>query len=345
MQKENLENELLESTVCKNCNDPKIEQGYSFPLCGNCRKMFSKQPLPIWIKGFFGLTMIILAIALLKFPERLEAAVFFEKGLQAEQSRRYLSAVRNYQKVLKTYPDSAPVLARLGISYFQSNQIQESAETLMKLSGRNLSNQELVAEVNYIISRIETLYIPDQELNQILESRHEPAKLATKLRAYLENKPSNIVGLSWLANSLFDLQRYNEVESICLEMIERQPDFDPAYSLLAATYREKKEYEKGSNYCMKMLERNIENPIAYVTLSRIELKRHHDLAGLQYAEKAYGFDSESPYTIANLALAYHYNNQYDKRDETIELLKKAKNHADDLKKLMAIINGAEKWRE
>jgi len=74
-------------------------------------------------------------------------------------------------------------------------------------------------------------------------------------------------------------------------------------------------------HCNRVLADNRQNTAALGNLVRAELKLGDVKKGLELAIQTYNLDKTNPLSIANMALAYHYNNMPKERDEMFEALK------------------------
>lgn len=114
----------------------------------------------------------------------------------------------------------------------------------------------------------------------------------------------------------------------------------------ATTYRELGKYNEAVEYCNKALNNNIEDIGAYITLSKLELKRRNNAKGLEYAKIAYEMDKEDPIVVANLALAYHFNNLLNERDKYYKIYQDSKindKYTDNF--LKSIFDGSLQWQK
>ncbi|MGE5397439.1 MAG: tetratricopeptide repeat protein [Chitinophagales bacterium] len=333
----------LPDNVCQSCGSTEIENEYEFPLCTECRNRFSSQPLPKWISVVSLLILVIMAVALARFPKAIDAAVDFERGQRAEKARLYATATREYQKAVKIYPKSTLLLARLCVSEYENGEAIKAGETFSQLAGRK-ADEELVNEINPIIQTIDELYYPNESLMKVLkDSNNKPG--TDVLIKYIADNPDNIIACEMLASDYFDQKNYVEAEKLVLKIIKQSPDYKPAIYLLAAIYRERSDYEKCRNCCNQMLNLNAEDYYAYKSLAEIELKLHNDVNGLRLAKKAVDIQPHDGQNLAILALAYHYNGKIAERDKAFNLFLKEKDFyrfkPDDLR---STFSGQVNWR-
>jgi len=335
-----IQNEESEKAYgCRNCSSPIIEEGYEAELCKDCREKFAKRPLPIWVKGFFILILSIVIIALSKFPKSISSGVAFEKGLKAEMETRYITASKEYEKAAKEYPDSVLVQARLFIAYAKSGKIREADNTYKLIEGRDVSDRELLNDVTSTMDELDAQYAYSTELSEIVKKgENENSEITLKkLVEYCQRKPDDLLGLTYLGNIYFDMDRYQEAKEVYLKISEINPNLDISRLTLASVYRQTGEFDKAIEECNKVLKKNIESVSAYAAMARIELKRHNYKKALEIAEKAYNLNKEDLDAINTLTIAFHYNKMIKERDDLFNNLKQKNYYNLDVTK--AIFDG------
>lgn len=334
---------------CKNCGSPEIVEGFTLPLCPECRDKLVRHAMPIWIKIVSVFILLILTYSLFSFPSALNQGISYEKGQRFEKEKMYNSALVQYEKAVKSYPDSLLLNARLFISQYKTGRIDEASNTLdNKLVGQNVKDEALYAEVASLIEKLNKYYYPTPELNAVL-SYYDPANLSVfiaKLEKFLTVYPDDPYAKYLLGNFYFDEKKFAEGEQLAKQLTVKYPDYIEANGLLAAYYREAKEYDKVIECCNIALNENKENPYIYSAMARIEIKRKNDEPALRYALEAYKYDKNSSYVLANLALAYHYNNNIKERDAIFSDFMKLKNiEVADYELVTKSFNGTSDWRE
>lgn len=297
--------------------------------------LVARKSLALWMKLVMLLAFVLIIAAVSIFPAYLKAAVSYERGRQAQRDGRHSTAIKEYEQVLHQFPEAASVMARLAISYYYNERIGDCSVLLGRLAGKEVSGS-LSRQVNNIVEKMDSIYYESRELREALEQYglEELEKTASKLDKYLAVREDDVMGLFHRANISFDMGKYQEAERLYIRAIELQPEFCSAYLNLAAVYRETGQLEKASGYCNKVLEINKEHPQAFVGLSKIAFARNNNEEGLEYAERAYSYDSGDMNIISNLSLAYHYNGMAEERDKYFEILKQ--NNYYDLQALQQI---------
>lgn len=343
---------MMNEHRCKNCGSYNVEDGYKLELCSECRNALARRPIPVKIKIFFGLIFILLIFSLYKFPSTFKTGIEYEKGLKAERQLKYVAAMKHYENVLTVYPNSEKTLVKLYNAYYQNERITEADKILDKLIGDGSSkktvSKSVADEVNGITHNIDTYYSFSEELYTKMKTvkSSNTEDMIKVLKPYLDNHPNEAYGSYYLANSYFDLKKYNEGINVLDKLLVRYPDYTIARLLEASTFRELCGYDRAIECCERVLSHNSEDINAYIGLSKIELKRKHNEKGLEYAKKAYSIDSKDPYVIANLSLAYHYNNKIKESKEMLNRFKSLEPKDDyTIKFLTSIFDGTLQWQK
>lgn len=335
--------------VCRQCGSGNVEENYLYPLCHQCRDELTRRPIPFGIKLAGIVILAVLAFALMRFPLVLETGIAYERGREAEREFKYITAMTNYKKVYQAMPDSTLVSSRLFIVDYKSGHVKDAMQMVEVLKNKSYSDndQELLTEVKTVFDELIACYIPPGGLRadfKTLEKATDERKVEI-LQGYLDINPENEFANMVMADALFNLKRYDEAKDCIDHIMAKHPDYNPGLLFLAAICREKSDYEQALTYCKKALANNLEDAHAYSSTSKIELKRKNDRVGLSFAQRAYRLDPDDPSVLANLALAYHYNDLLKKRDEVWKSLQKNYQNEYDEKLLTEIFNGELDWRE
>ncbi|WIV12635.1 tetratricopeptide repeat protein [Proteiniborus sp. MB09-C3] len=338
-------NDADEIVACLNCSSSVVEPEYKAPLCSECRDKLSNRPIPLWIKAFFGIIFIVTILSLIMFPALLKAGVAYERGARAENERKYITAMNEYERVLNKYPDSTLVLAKLSIAYYENDKIDKAIDAIDMIIGEE-AEEDLIDRIDTVMDNIATFYFLNEGLNKILNSSEQDyytEELVAQLETYVNEHPEDVAGKYYLADALYEFGEFDYAEILIREVINSKPEFHSAYFFLAAICREQERYDEALEYCKEVLSMNAENPGAYITISKIELKRNNDEVALEMAEKAYKLDKDNNQAVSNLSLAYHYNDMISERDNMFNLLVD-KNAEYETEFLTSIFNGTYQWR-
>ncbi|WP_055669280.1 tetratricopeptide repeat protein [Desnuesiella massiliensis] len=337
---------------CKGCGSLCVEEGYKLKLCKECRDNLSKRPIPIHIKVISLILIAIIIFSLSKFPRSISIGVEYERGVQAEEASKYLTAMKHYENVAKEYPQSDKALVRLYVSYYYCGRIDEAYEVYDKIAGDSPSTKKmdkgLVQEVNEITSKLDRYYSPSKEVYDKLKDQKNAKieDIINILKPIVDKNPNEVYAAYYLANLYFDMKDYTKASQVLSRVISKYPDFNAASLFQAATYRELGKYDEAVEYCNDALNNNVEDIGAYITLSKIELKRRNNAKGLEYAKVAYEMDKEDPIVVANLALAYHFNNLLSERDKYYKIYQDSginDKYTDNF--LKSIFDGSLQWQK
>lgn len=340
--------EELRVGLCQRCGQAPAEEGYQIQLCSECRKEMSKVSFPIWLKIAAIFTLVLFITALFKFPKNLMTAVHYERAKQADEDRRYITAIREYEKVIEAYDDTTDLLARLFMAYGRVGDYKEADKVFEKIAGRETKNVELVNSVNAFSESIGKYYYPDQELYDLLTSMSEDVnKSIEDLLTYLSKKPDSVLGHYILSNLYYEIKDFSAAETSILNALKyTTKQFYPEGNLmLAAIYRETGKYEEALKVCNTMLEHNKEDFNAISSSARTLLKMKEDGKALDIAKEAYSIRAKEPYVLSTLSLCYHYNNNQSERDKYFEEFKNCSDKdAYTLNLLEEIYSGKINWR-
>lgn len=342
-----------EISGCKCCGNPEAEEGYTTPLCRKCRDKLSKHPIPIQIKAAAAVLVIVMVISLVKFPRSIKAGIEYEKGLKAEEIAFYFSAKEHFNNVLKEYPNSDKVLVKLITAYYKNEQIDEAYNTYKILAGNSPKDKkiskDLAREVNSVMDKVDLYYYPSKELHDKLKQLQNPSyeQIASTVKPFVDKNKKEVYGAYILADSYFELKKYSEANEVLSKVLAEYPDFTSGQILKASALRELGKYDEAAQAAKQVLDyNNSEDVGAILALSKIELKRKNNEKGLDYALEAAYFEEKNPYVILNLALAYHYNNKIEDRDEEFKKFKTLK--GDDKETIdfyNSIFNGTLQWQK
>jgi len=139
--------------ACKICSNPLVEERYDFPLCWDCRYRLSRRAFPRVVLFFCALVVMAAAYAGTFYPETLRATVAYQLGQRAERAGHYTQAIDLYETALKTFPESNPALAHLGITYYHSGNTPQATWVLGTVLGQDMP-QGLSDQVNSVLAEI-----------------------------------------------------------------------------------------------------------------------------------------------------------------------------------------------
>ena len=333
--------------TCVNCEARAAVPGYSTNLCEECRKLYIKYPIPLWIKLFAGGVCLVILISLFTFPDNLSVAIHLSRGKKAADNNRYVTVRNELQKVINKHPEHVEARAYLMLAAFYNEDYDAFLGYQKELAGVELDNAQLLNRIVDAQQTIEAYYADDSLL--LLRKQYDSANASlpdSVLAQFIQRNPYNYSALFNYANRLYEGEKYTACDSVLIQLLEKDDTHIPALQLMAHAKRQVKDYNAAIKYCERVLEINKESAYTYGMLARIYFQQRRDREGLDMAYKGMSIDKQFPYVRATMALAYHFTHQFDKRDE---LVKDAKASKDSLSHyyfdyVNDVINNKEQFR-
>ncbi|HEX2946481.1 MAG TPA: tetratricopeptide repeat protein [Clostridia bacterium] len=315
-----------DESVCRNCGKTPVVEGYSIPLCRECRSHYINYPIPRWIKVFATVVLAVMTYSLVSFPKSLEGGIAYERGNRAESQHMYMTAANQYEKVVNIFPNSFIGWGKLFVTRIKNNQFSEAEEAFSMIKGKESSNDDevrIIEEANIAIDSLDYYYNVSEELNNLVsrQTNTPPEEFARELSDYTVRNPNDYLGQYLLGNMLFDAKSYEEAKSAYLKAIDLCPQVDEFHLGAAAAYRQTGNFDKALAECNLVLAENAEFVDAHASLAKIYLKQHKYDEALKSAQKAFELNNANPNAAGTLAVAYHYNNMTDDMSETLDILK------------------------
>ncbi|MGB0733347.1 MAG: tetratricopeptide repeat protein [Pontibacterium sp.] len=124
---------------------------------------------------------------------------------------------------------------------------------------------------------------------------------------------------SSLANSYLGAGQLEKAKIYFEKTIEINDKTPDAYTGLGIIARKQEDYAAAETYYNKALKADPNYAQAYTSLVVIALKQSRDIQAVMYGEKGYELLPSDPIAAANLAMAYHYADEIQKRDEMAQV--------------------------
>lgn len=333
--------------TCVNCEARAAVPGHSTNLCGECRKLFIRFPIPLWIKLFAGGVCLVILFSLFTFPDNLSVAIHLSRGKKAADNNRYVTARKELEKVIIKYPHHVEARGYLMLAAYYNRDYDAFVNYEKELEGVEIANERLW---NRIIDAQESInaYYADDSM-RLLQKLYDSVNLSlpdSVVAQFIQRNPNNYSALFTYANILYDGQKYAACESVLIQLLEKDDTHIPTLQLMAHAKRQVRDYNAAIKYCERVLEINKESAYTYSIMARTYLQQRRDKEGFDMAVKAIGLDEKHQYVRATLALAFHFTHQNERRDE---LLKEAKASKDTLTRFYFdyvndVINNKEQFR-
>lgn len=118
-----------------------------------------------------------------------------------------------------------------------------------------------------------------------------------------------------------------------------------ALYIKASVKRLMQEFDSSHFYCERLLLLNDESTMARAARARTYLASGKDADGLQWAIAARDNEPKSGYALATLALAYHFNQQPEKCEESLAELRRDSSNLYQYQYVQDVKSGKEKFRK
>ncbi|WP_299685492.1 tetratricopeptide repeat protein [uncultured Dokdonia sp.] len=177
-----------------------------------------------------------------------------------------------------------------------------------------------------------------KRINKIYYSG-EYDKAKSELELHLQEYPKSSEIWAYLGLINLELNDTIGAEKAYLKGLELDSKNDKAIVGLGVVERMKGNYKKARNYYKKAIELNPKNPDPYSSLLVLEIKNENYQKAVELGEKARGMKltDTRPGILGNLVVAYHLNNEIDKRDNILAELEKMKYK--DIEYIKMVISG------
>lgn len=320
----NDESPSTSSGGCINCANPVILKGYPNDLCAECREKFIKFPIPGWIKLFAAAICLLVIFGLFKLPQSLSMGTTFEKGINAEEEKKYMTEAKQMQAVLKMNPDYKDAKAHLMIASFYNSDLLTFSQMASDLSGATLSDDDLFNRVD-LLMKTAADYYPSDSLIEWAKQNPDSSNGLTEdiVLNYLKKYPDDLFAKSQYASLLYEKAAYTSCDSICREILKTDKDYLPVLNLLPGLKRMEGDTKGSLEYCDHMLSLNKESVYAISCKARTLLKLDRNKEALELALQSIALDANDAYSNATLAMAYHFNKMIKERDAVIEKVKQS----------------------
>jgi tetratricopeptide (TPR) repeat protein len=317
------------------------------PLCEDCRNLFIKFPIPKWIKGFGIGILAVLIFSLVSLSKYLQTGIEYERGLKAEENRNYLTAQRHFQKVVEKEPDYKEGQSHLLIAAFYNGDFETVRTTYGNLEHKTFEedDQAIVEKVTAVLDRY-TTYMPSDSFMTVIEKhgKNIDSIPAREYVHFLQQHPTDLYAACSYAYLLEDQKRHAEADSILTAVLAMDAENKTALSLKVPVKREINQFDSAYYYVNQMLAINHEDLFAFASKARVLLKEKKDDEALQLAQKCREMDEHDAYSLATLALVYHFKKEIKERDKIMARLGNDSTAGSSAAYVQAVISGKEIFR-
>lgn len=312
--------------LCKNCGayvsfGPAPEE---IVLCETCRTKLYRYPIPKWL---IAIGIFVLCIVIYQFYHAFPSGLDYRRTVyQAEhafQDHQYMTSMIKYESIQKVNNLSSEDHARLFIAYVK-NYEYDKAGTLFNesLAGLSIDDNVLYEAVDESISTLDDVYDVSEEFNNIYSDLYELSfnEKIKGLEDFLINNPNEYYAYDMLSTAYFEIGDYDR----SLYALEKAKEIKPRLAnminiSMAGTYRQLGKFDEAYASLDEALQENSEDIIAICSVARTKLKEKKYEEALNLLLKT---DStiviNNTYYDESLALAYHFNNRVQERDQLIQ---------------------------
>jgi len=231
---------LFDPTMCAYCGhdggDVEVPRLAGLPTCDTCAERFRKRPFPLWIRASFAALLALLVASQVVGARYYGAAANVVRAERLIDSGDHAEASALLDSALEHVPDSGKVLL-LKVKAALLAGDPASAYAALERFGTRTDEQELIAEVNPIVSRVESAIAKAQEAGRLAEAEDDEAALQAARRAaslYPEWPVAAELVESCEAGVAFQQKDYDEFFEISARIAARHPDASDYVALLAS---------------------------------------------------------------------------------------------------------------
>ncbi|HTK20058.1 MAG TPA: hypothetical protein VL442_11110 [Mucilaginibacter sp.] len=282
-------------------------------------------------------------ISIFWLPKNLEAAVALARAERAENQHNYISEQAELEKAKKIVPSSIDVQAHLLIASFYNSDFKTLGETANFLENKKVEDSALFNRASYVMSQT-TSYVPSEAFTKHFFSYKNSIIPDSAYEHYLKDSPGDIYALNSLASSYTKQEKYKAADSVFTRTLAVQSSFLPAMEYKTMIKRELNQLDSSLYYCNKVLAVNHQNILVISSKARTLLKMGKNSEGLNLAMDANKLDKTNPYNLATMAIAYHFNKEYKKRDALIKLAQNDSVSKETMSYAKDIISGKVKFQ-
>lgn len=335
---------VVQDTVCASCGMP-ADHLQRTPLCTSCRTQFIAYPIPVWIKVFGGVLLCILLFSLSTLPKNIKTGMHYKRGEKAISEKNYLTAEREFQNVLQEEPDYLDAKCQLLIASFHNTDLSVFFKTSESLSNKQIDDEALFSNMQQLVNRAIT-YLPKDSFASIMQHYNMQVDSVPEVvyRSYLASFPNDYFAAFRFAGILTDQDRYREADSVINQLLGKDPEYYGALVLKASMKREQMQIDSSYYYIDHLLKANQEDVTALSSKVRTLLKEKKDDAALNLALQTTAMNDAESYSLASLALAYHFKNNLKDRDKVIQKIAADSSASGTLSYVNDIVSGKKKFR-
>jgi tetratricopeptide (TPR) repeat protein len=231
---------VFDPTVCANCGHDagrdELPRLAGLPACNTCAEGLRNRPFPIWIRASFAVLVVLLVASQIVGARYFGAAANVVRAERLIDSGDHAEALALLDGALEQAPDSAKVLLLKIKAALLAGDPATAYATLDRF-GTRTDEQELIAEVNAILVRVEDAVAKAQEAGRLANAEDDEAALRMARRAaslYPEWPVAAELVESCEAGVAFQKKDYDKFFEISARIAARNPDSSGHVAVLAS---------------------------------------------------------------------------------------------------------------
>ena len=256
---------------------------------------------------------------LFTLSDNFSLGIAYEKGIKAEKNHKYITAQREFTKLANKVPNYIEGQGHLMIAAFYNGDMEVFIKAMDQLNNKPIEDKKLLEELNGLVDRASIYFGTDSFLQFTI--KYDSVSVESRDSAivnYIQEHKTEMYPRVWYTSILMDKNNYPACRQYLEEILEFDKNSIHILMRMATVQRELGNYDSSIHYCERILALNKEANFAMASKARTYLKMKKDKEALKLAEEACKQNIEKDgYSLATLALAYHFNNEIEKRDAVI----------------------------
>lgn len=128
---------------CAQCGSIHLSPLTQLPVCEPCRMALVRFPFPLWVKAAAALVAVMVVVSLALSQERISKTLHLAHAKKMLHQEKWEQAYQDYHSVIAQHGDTQTLLSYAEAAVY-SGHLQEAAQTMKTLSGRQASQADLV---------------------------------------------------------------------------------------------------------------------------------------------------------------------------------------------------------
>lgn len=128
---------------CAQCGSIHLSPLTQLPVCEPCRMALVRFPFPMWVKAAAAIVAVMVVVSLVLSQERISKTLHLAHAKKMLHQEKWEQAYQDYHSVITQHRDTQTLLNYAEAAVY-SGHLQEAAQTMKTLSGRQASRSDLV---------------------------------------------------------------------------------------------------------------------------------------------------------------------------------------------------------